>query len=407
MKSLKILLFITPLIMGMQFVLADESQVDRLNVEQSPKPRWWMDPSSRKLRDLNMTASEELIYKVKLEQKLDDPYISKADVYGQYWQSYVLSKPLSYPVDNVIIRAVRTEVFTESIFPKLIDDTKTITVGGYDGEIIVKKILGDKVNSSELKRRRLESAACKSGLDEERIDGCFVGINPNISQYYPETSSKLTYLRALSNISSIVDAKLNHACAASVYKKGVWVTASHCINMSYNLIVGNEIIPLKDLTILGCGAGCDVSFITAKTPDRAEMPDLVDNVKNIEWETDLFIPSMPVGTTLSLLFQSSDAYSQPDPAAVKRDFNKKIIWSPYGEGFCVALKQYPNGCVVHSCSTVAGFSGAPIYSYDKARDKIVLLGVHSGSDGNLNSCAKESSQFVNFARLITKNGAVK
>ncbi|MCJ1884233.1 hypothetical protein LNN38_05165 [Pseudomonas sp. LA21] len=369
--------------------------------------RWWLDPNNNKMKNMLLTPDKIIKFQVEQERKLKDTPGSKTEIYEQYWKTYSSTDLGAYHPDNALIEyipKVPLNNFLDTPKPKDIDK---ITVDGVTGGILVKNYLGNRVDKIDLQNRISQSGKCKGGLDERYVYDCFTGLDTVTSSAYPETSKRLTYLRALSDLSSLVDTSVRHVCAISVYKPGVWITAKHCINSSYSIITGNEIIPIKGLEITDCGTDCDVSFIKTKTPDNAEIPDLIADGSDIEWNTDLFIPSMVIHTNLAEILDNAGSYDLPDPNIVKSKYNQKVIWSPYGEGFCKILKQYPNGCLIHACNSVAGFSGAPIYGYDTKRDKLLLLGIHSGSSNSYNGCEPSNKQRVNYAKLITTNGVTK
>lgn len=54
-----------------------------------------------------------------------------------------------------------------------------------------------------------------------------------------------------------------------------------------------------------------------------------------------------------------------------------------------------SGCIFHSCQTIAGFSGSPLFSIDRNRG-LSLVGIHSGSTANSNGDGFES--FCGFDR---------
>lgn len=265
---------------------------------------------------------------------------------------------------------------------------------------------------------------CKQGINDGNPKKCFAGLDQETVRFYPETLPAMTYLAALSNVTSIVNGSRSHVCDISVYRKGWWVTASHCINDDVTaasgviqndtngVIIGNRVVSLGGKKFVGCGAACDIVLIEMDTPDDAVYPLLIAADTQISASESILVLGMPMGEPLADILKGATAYQRPDAKEVRARYNRHVVWSPYGAGYCKVLKQYTNGCIIHGCNSVIGFSGAPMYSYDVKTDKIKLLGIHSGTKSTFNGCELQKDDnnqelAVNYARLISTDGAKK
>ena len=265
---------------------------------------------------------------------------------------------------------------------------------------------------------------CVPGLNEGSNGDCFSSLDEEVTMIYPETLPSMTYLASLNNVTSIVDRLVTHVCDVSVYKKGVWVTASHCIKDNVTsssgvivqdengIIVENKIVPLKGLRFIGCGERCDIVLIELETPANAIYPYLISDSAKFSAKEGVFVPGMRIGEPLDHILDGPNEFKRPDPKEVRARYNEHVAWSPYGAGYCKILKQYPDGCLIHGCNSVIGFSGAPMYSYDMKLDKVKLMGIHSGIDNSLNGCELQRDKqgktlATNYARLISTSGAKK
>jgi hypothetical protein len=76
--------------------------------------------------------------------------------------------------------------------------------------------------------------------------------------------------------------------------------------------------------------------------------------------TTLFIPGIEVGTAI--------------PEKNIDGAGKKMMWSKI-QNACIPY-EVKHGCISYTCSTLKGFSGAPVFSVRGA--EIRLIGVHAG-----------------------------
>ncbi|WP_019579126.1 hypothetical protein [Pseudomonas mandelii] len=301
------------------------------------------------------------------------------------------------------------------------------TVGDKNGPGIVEKfpIFKNEVDHVQTagpsalaqQKMREEAAGCIGELDavpvnqvKEQAEKCFASFDrPNgpswnqqldeaLAQVNKNQEAKTGYLKALSLVTSIVDINRKHQCMASVYKEGEWVTASHCIpgmDARYLLLDGKFVL-INSTTPCKFTSPCDIVFIQAPTPklDSSTLPRINPDLRNFNWEDGIFVPGIVYETVLrdNLTFKGISS----------GDYLKKLMWSPYGVGYCRALDIQANGCFSHTCSTLVGFSGAPIYAYDAANKKIQLLGVHSGVDSTKNNCQAKAK--TNYGRLTSMKG---
>lgn len=254
-----------------------------------------------------------------------------------------------------------------------------------------------KPTALELMAMDLQSENCRGFLSignskeaEEAIENCFVAKDRRM-ELLAGKNADYGYLRALNLVTAIVDKDDEHACIASVYRKNTWITAAHCLernDISYGRYIllpnGPKLIGKDDITL--CKGICDVATIKAETPDIPEVSRLnvTPNLKGIRPNTQIFLPGLVQGSKIS---------KNIDRKALEENF----MWSDFGMGYCRVRHVY-NGCISHTCSSIDGWSGAPIYSYEG--DRINLLGVHSGVTIGAVSCYnKGDKQPTNYATL--------
>ncbi|MDP9512205.1 hypothetical protein Q7O56_24545 [Pseudomonas protegens] len=266
----------------------------------------------------------------------------------------------------------------------------------------------------EVEVERIEqSSDCKGelndGLQIRLISKCFTSLSNTALKITPYVSIDKTYTRGLSSLSSLVTTSDIHRCDVSVVRSGLWVTAKHCLDdVKWNLDILRVVVENKKVKIIKAIAAsckrqpCDIAYLYAETPKAAEIPTILSKDVEIRWDNPIFIPGIPYGANLAGIFKPESPYSNEPVSAghAKLRYNDLVMWSPYNQGFCMSLTKDNSDCIIHTCSTVRGFSGAPIYRYDQEKNKIILVGIHSGSDGELNKCEVKSNR-VNYAKLIT------
>lgn len=341
-------------------------------------------------------------YKSLQEKFLQDNYI--------HGEQYILP-------DDLVVTNLQSQSFSDLVKRK---KDQMMTLPSYEDERY-KDTYKNQLKGVKFKNG---PADCKPGIDEGDAANCFAGIDRETVNVFPETLPTMTYLAALSNVTSIVNEERKHICDISVYKKGWWVTASHCISENVTassgviqtdtkgVIIGNRIVPLRGKAFVGCGSACDIVIIEMDTPDDAVYPFLIGADTQVGAAESILVPGMPIGESLADILKGPTDFERPDPKEVRAKYNRLVGWSPYGAGYCKVLKQYPNGCIIHGCNSVIGFSGAPMYSYDVKLDKVKLVGIHSGTDNSFNGCELQKDNqnqklATNYARLISTSGAKK
>ncbi|MDU9027597.1 trypsin-like serine peptidase [Pseudomonas mediterranea] len=307
------------------------------------------------------------------------------------------------------------------LIQKLIDksDWTKHTYGGNNGPDVVDEFdtfknsqlgyqAGSKIPTSEINRWKYEASECigeisNSGNPKKdlRISKCFAWLDKIRVLAKSEKSPDNTYLKGLTTVTSVIDNTDSHKCIASAYKKDIWVTARHCLiliddmqkassDKRYLLIEGKR-REIKNSMVTDCKSDkeCDVAFIRISTGSIKddEFPRLSYEKDFINTNTEMLVPGLAVNQKLANRYESAL-------------YREELMWSPYGKGFCRSMQVKDNGCLIHACSTLIGFSGAPMYSYDKNDGKMVLIGIHSGRDSSKNSC--EDSSSASYARTLAK-----
>jgi hypothetical protein len=237
-----------------------------------------------------------------------------------------------------------------------------------------------------------EAAECQGGMDDfngplgQKAMDCFVGLDASkykISHYNPD---RKTYLKGLRFVGSIVDQQDRHLCMVSIYKQGVWITAKHCLDgkkLKRSNYLKSADGKTKIEAVRFC-KDCDVAFIDLPTPQLTDT-DFPKVGIPIVMQDPIFMPGIVLHDSLANVSK-------------QEEFDLKYIWSEIGKGYCKAIKIYKNGCMVHGCSAVPGFSGAPMYIYKD--DQLQLVGILSGANGEKNECSYLGS--INYS-LALKN----
>ncbi|MFI8981708.1 hypothetical protein [Ectopseudomonas khazarica] len=302
------------------------------------------------------------------------------------------------------------------------------TVGNNNGPEIIKQfpvfkndvdqVQTDGISYTARAEMKEEAKGCIGELDsvpfdqvKKQAENCFASLerqngptwnqNPylTIAELSSNQEAKAGYLRALSLVSSIVDSDKKHQCMASVYKEGVWVTAKHCVpggmEIRY-LLRDSEFIPIKSTTPCKLTNPCDIVFIQANTPhlEVSAFPKINPDLRHFDWKDGIFVPGIVYKTPLR--------NNSTHRGISNGDYISELMWSPYGVGYCRVLDIQKNGCFSHTCSTLVGFSGAPVYAYDTASKKVQLIGIHSGADKTKNNCTAKAK--TNYGRLTSMRG---
>ncbi|WP_156339466.1 hypothetical protein [Pseudomonas nunensis] len=254
-----------------------------------------------------------------------------------------------------------------------ISDDAKMTIGVAGGKKAIEKLVPN-VDIDELNRMIAEARHCEgeqkelSVITQAQVRSCFI----NSSE---AKSEDLSYLESFRYLSSLVDTRFRHKCIVSVFGDGVWITAGHCVPkdfMKYGLsiLVDGRFVELTQNSVRQCSSvNCDIAFISIKTPSgiKSGIPKPVNTSKDDYWNAEIIVPGLPQGTNVTEL-RDRDNYT------------KALLWGPVGQAFCRIIKDPNNGCIVHGCSTLTGFSGSPLYQKTKTADGYELAGIHSGTN---------------------------
>jgi hypothetical protein len=259
------------------------------------------------------------------------------------------------------------------------------------------KIYG-RPHSHTLRQWDDESRRCKgflsvSSSEESKrdVENCFVAKDFRL-EMLAGRYAEYRYLRSLSLITTLIRKDETHSCMASVYKKNLWITAKHCLPdpaIDYGIYIllpdGSRLITRDDVTPC-TKPRCDTATIKATTPDVPEMAilNITPDLNGLRPDTNIFIPGM---------VQSSSVSKNID----RKSLEESIMWSDFGKGYCRIRNVY-HGCLSHTCSSIEGWSGSPVYAFEG--DQIKLLGIHSGADVNKVSCINKGDKVpTNYATL--------
>lgn len=238
------------------------------------------------------------------------------------------------------------------------------------------------VTASNANTMYSESTGCDGNLQsttgrlnvtrKEVYEKCFRSLDKDFYTAF-KSRNDFGYLSAIPMLTSIINSDMKQVCMASYYQEGVWITARHCLTelkmrQGLKLIVENQLVPIID--IKRCedkGDNCDVAFIKAKTQKvDASLFNLKNpNLVGVNWGSEIFVPGI----------EENDVLDSKTP---QESFLKHLLWADVGRGYCKAFK-IKKGCINHTCSTLFGFSGAPVYWIDKQNKKIQLIGIHVGA----------------------------
>lgn len=244
----------------------------------------------------------------------------------------------------------------------------------------------------------LQSAKCKGYLTlqnteaaRKNIANCFVSKDFRI-EVLAGKHAEYNYLGAIKLVTSIVDKRDRHLCMASFYRENTWITAKHCLvksNIKFGIYLvlpsGPKLIKPTDITTCS-KEKCDVSLITADTSHiHADgWFDSSPDLKKLKPDSIIFLPGIVQGTPVSKSIH-------------RQDYEETLMWSDVGKGYC-RIRNIYTGCMSHTCSTIDGWSGGPVYGYDNRR--VSLLGVHSGYSSEEVTCAGRGDNMpTNYATL--------
>ncbi len=195
-------------------------------------------------------------------------------------------------------------------------------------------------------------------------------------------------------VNSLVNNNGDHKCMVSYYAEGIWITAAHCVSESLLraglYIVANgikvKIEKSKNGNVSLCRANrCDVAFINAPTPVVNKSRFVADgDLKLLNANTPILIPGIEEGS--------------PIVRGATVMLSENLLWAPVGKGYCRAF-MVEEGCLSHTCSTLSGFSGAPMYLQDNQR-RINLVGIHSGEKSSIVSCKAAGTSYAVSTQLF-------
>lgn len=263
-----------------------------------------------------------------------------------------------------------------------------------------KEYLG-KPDLIELSIMGAQSKACKGFLSlsatpesKKDIEDCFLSKDIRMEILAGRNVDYKNYLSAIKLVTSITRNNGQHICMASFYQKNKWITAKHClvrtnIELGANLLLPNRSLRIKRTDIDYCNeTGCDVAIINLPTSDILgnSILNTSPDLKSINPKTEIFIPGIVQRTPLA-------------KGIDRKTYESMLLWSDVGKGYC-RIRNIYEGCISHTCSTIDGFSGAPVYNYEKNKGEITLLGIHSGFSAEPVSCkGKGDKSATNYAVL--------
>lgn len=229
---------------------------------------------------------------------------------------------------------------------------------------------------------------------KKEYDQCFMGLDET-QKYLDERGltqpSYLDGIKYLASIASRPRGSFLHSCMASAYQPNKWITAKHCltknhiINGAYLIALGAQVKISQEMVSLcdDCDiAVIDVSGIQALKPAGNE--PVVPATLSVKVEDEVFIAGIPEKTVLN-------DFSPEGIAA-------QLRWSAVGLGFCRVF-GIDDKCLTQTCSTIRGFSGAPVYKFNSVTSRVEILAVHSGVDNEMSSCPGQA-EGVNYATSI-------
>ncbi|WP_417312045.1 hypothetical protein [Ectopseudomonas khazarica] len=263
-------------------------------------------------------------------------------------------------------------------------------VSGYEAKLPQGEVDMMRVEAKDCLGRRKRSGV-EGSVDRAKVYKCFVFFNRDLfKEMGYKNSAYLQYLITLSLLTTIVDRKGNHVCMASYYDKNTWITANHCVtdtwieSMGISILANGKKVPITKAMRRECAKqslGCDVARIIAPTPNVSTDNIVLRGARStiVTEKTDLFIPGIEVETPI---------YTESGVS-----FDRALMWADVGKAYCRVYKVEA-GCFSHTCSTLTGFSGAPVYLVNAEDQKIYLIGIHTGDDQQDVSCKTSGTNYA-------------
>lgn len=209
--------------------------------------------------------------------------------------------------------------------------------------------------------------------------------------------------------------------AATLLNDATLITARHVL---YKISYNNTIVEQRELK--------NVRFIPAADPNQQlkiattipALPKVTDvsllkqdedqirltlqNPVNFKISTYPRLVSFPTEPVRLRLIGFSSPFSLADHTLQKK-LKSKVWnnWTKYmvsdSKDACIAIYLKSNGCIQHSCSTVAGMSGAAIFIDKGAENDLEMLAVHSGTSLLNSTCeGKVQPPRSNVATMVVK-----
>lgn len=295
----------------------------------------------------------------------------------------------------------RLKINSDHIYTRSPENTEELYRGGFIFTSSDKPKLKEELDLGDILRRRNETKNCLGeknstkglkAVDRESVMNCFQMLDYDFFEQMGYKDNKpLGLYRSLEFVTVIVNEAGRHHCMASIYKNNAWVTAEHClkssaINSGIYILTGDSRIKIRKEDIRICiEKNCDIGLILAPTPSITdELIVSTENTREIHLRTDLLIPGIESGTPV---FSNN-----------KNNSRSMLMWSHVGKGYCNAYKV-ERGCVSHTCSTLTGFSGAPVYIED-AQKKIRLVGIHSGNTSDSVQCKTKHTNYATSSHFF-------
>ena len=182
-----------------------------------------------------------------------------------------------------------------------------------------------------------------------------------------------------------------HLCMATYKGEGKWLTSAHCFAdqrtpyKDYKLLLDKP-YPIKvRLCMLD---NCDLALVEPVGGPNVTsgLEPTYEDLTKVYYSTTLFVPGIEERTLI--------------PGNNQSGVDKVIMWSKIKSG-CIPY-EVKIGCVYYLCSTLEGFSGAPVFSVDGSNAR--LIGVHAGGQpgkqcGNKNiNSAVTADKIASFVR---------
>ncbi|RJX78948.1 trypsin-like peptidase domain-containing protein [Pseudomonas sp. LS-2] len=208
-----------------------------------------------------------------------------------------------------------------------------------------------------------ENSLTKPDFQKAGVAACFAGSSNS------DESGQISFNKIRDSLASLTY-KSSHRCIAVYMGEGEWLTARHCISeLSGNYVDLRLITPDGNFRVdkvINCvESGCDYVWIrpygtsySKSVPARLG----VEAISKISASDELFIPGIEEKESI--------------PGGSFAGVQKAMKWTRYTRT-CIAIKVR-RGCLTHTCSTVQGFSGAPVFAFQDGVAYVV--GIHLGVD---------------------------